>query len=221
MPTDDCDNSFYVDSAPDANHRKLNENINNPVQHYKVSEDDDGEYDNDNGESKDNDSFHSNQEEGSEATDEDDNTVIDAIILKTSVHVPNNSEISKNGNTSSNNNNNMIYINHPTSLVSDIEFASTKTNRRNSIIVNDQTFQRKFLYNMFMILSHRYLTSKFSVSKLPLQDDHPGKESILITMDTEMRHHIQVKATPMLATRYPRILITMYLNLSLKIQMIM
>ena len=91
MPTDDSYKSSYVDFVPAANHCNQNENINNPVQQYKVSEDDDGESDDDSGESNDDDSFHSNQEEGSEATDEDDNSVIDAVILHTSVNIPNNS----------------------------------------------------------------------------------------------------------------------------------
>ena len=86
MPTDDSDTSSYVDYIPDANHQNQNDNINNPVQHNKVSEDDDGESDDDSDsddhESNDNDYFHSNQEEGSEATDEDNNTVIDAVICK-------------------------------------------------------------------------------------------------------------------------------------------
>ena len=158
MPADGSDTSSYVDSIPAANHQTKKENIKNSFLCDEVSEDDDGECDDDsdkdNCESNDDDLFHSNQEESSEAANKDDNTVIEAIILKTSINVPNDSEISNNGNTCLNNKVNMISLNFRTSLVSDIEVASTNINIRKSIVINDQTCQSKFIHNITVLFSY-------------------------------------------------------------------
>ena len=208
VPTDDSDTSSYVDTIPAANHQNKKQNIKISHQCDKISKDDDSGYNDDSGDddsvSLDDDTILSNQEEDSEVINEDDY----------------NSKISKNVDKSSNFNDN-IPSHNPTSFVSDIEFVSTKIHRRKAIVIDNRSFQSKFLRNIFIIFSYRYLNSNFFVAQMLLPDDHPGKESKLIIMNMKIWNHLQVKTTPILVTKYARILITKYPHLTLGIQMIM
>ena len=143
-PTDDSDTSSVVDDIPTAN--KKDDDDNKPNKFNEETEDDDSEANDDN-------FFDSSNKEDSEATQEDGATVIDAVLVDTSMTITNDARISQNGITSPNNNN-VVSTNHPTSFISDIEFASTKTNRRRYVFINNQINKCKFYCYIFVMLSY-------------------------------------------------------------------
>ena len=143
-PTDDSDTSSVVDDIPAANH-KNNDGDNKPNKLDEETEDDHSEENDDK-------YFNSTNKEDIENTQDDDETVINAEILDTSMSTTNDAEMSLNGITCPNNN--IKYTNRPSSFISDIEFASTETNRKRSIVINDQINKCKLYCYIFVILSY-------------------------------------------------------------------
>ena len=87
---------------------------------------------------------------------------------------PNDAEMSLNGITHPSNKVESTLC--PTSFISDIEFASTKTNRRRYIVINKQINKCKLYHYKIVISIYYFLTSICCVSQIPLQDDCPGRE---------------------------------------------